>query len=489
MYQLATQPDVYTLAQAPMPQVDADRKKQMDEAWKAFDGSLPDPLKVDKGQPNDNVKPNRSEPIVMKGEAALFGKVLEIEASDETTEPDTAIQKFIDGLWGGDDDNRMIKLCKIAINGGLFGQMFLKLIPAQGSMKYPRIVNLNPRNVRIVTDPEDCELILAYIIEYPYAAGKLEKRQIITRIDPDNDDYAAGNYDLWDSWTITNYKRRDAASRWEQVGIREDWLYPFAPIFTRQNLPNPCEAWGRPDLTPDLVQMNKSINFMVSNIMRIVKYHGHPKTVAHGLRSSQMDTSVDGVICLEAPDSDMKTLLPMDNFAGLLSVLADLRSDMDEQSRIPAVAQGRIDKLTGLGAISGIALELMHGPLLDKTTDKQRHSGALIRDVTRAALVLSGKIPVEQYEDYPIELHWQPILPVDKMAMAQEATILQGIGISDDTLQRQLGYDPETEAEKKADEDEQAMTAFSQGRGLPPPNPTMQQQMPDQSTMKQGGQQ
>jgi hypothetical protein len=456
-----------TLAQAPMSQVDSDRKRKMDEARKAFDGELPDPLVVEKNQPNDNVKPNRSEPIVMKGEAALFGKVLKIEASDETTTKNSEIQDFIDGVWGGDDDNRMIKLCKIAMNGGMFGQMFLKLIPAIGSMKYPRIVNLNPRNIRIVTDPEDFELILAYIIEYP-CGNDMQKKQIIARIDPDNDDYAVGNYDLRDYWTITDYMRRGIDGRWQMSKKHDDWLYPFAPIFTRQNLPDPNDAWGRPDLTADLIQMNKSINFMCSNIMRIVKYHGHMKTVAHGVRSSQIDTSVDGVICLEAPDSDIKTLLPMDNFTGLLSVLANLREDMDEQSRIPAVAQGRIESIKGMGAPSGIALQIMHGPLTDKTTDKQRHYGALIRDVTRAALVLSGKIPLERYEDYPLEFHWQPIIPVDTMAMAQEATVLQSIGVSDDTLQRQLGFDPDAEAEKSANEDAKKMTMYSRGQGLPP---------------------
>src|SRR5947208_1259982 len=99
-YQQQTTPQ--TLAQAPIPQADQERKQQMRAAWKAYRGQLQPPLKIKANQPDDNVLSNRCAPIVDKGVSFLFGQVLKIEATNETSEPDTAMQDFIEGLWGDD---------------------------------------------------------------------------------------------------------------------------------------------------------------------------------------------------------------------------------------------------------------------------------------------------------------------------------------------------------------------------------------------------
>jgi hypothetical protein len=464
-----------SIAQAPLSQESQERKKAIDEAWKAYRGKFPKPLKVAKDQPDDNVLSNRCAPIVEKGVSFLFGQPLQMECAD---------QDFMDGLWG-DDDDKMTKLSKIDMNGGVSGQAFLKIIPVQGSMKYPRIVNLNSRNLDIITDPEDCDLHLAYIIEYP-RKGDMQKRQVIARVDIGIDLEITGDYDLQDTWTITNYMRKGQTGQWFQVGTPEEWLYPFAPIFTCQNLPNPNEAWGIPDLTEDLIQMNKSLNFVLSSFARILKYHGHPKTWVKGVNASQIQLGIDDVIVLGSVDAEIGMLELTSNLQSFLAFLADLRADMDEQSRVPAVALGRETALPK-GQISGVALQMLFQPLIEKTQQKQRLYGKLIREVSRAALVLAGKIDVSQYEDYDIDLQWQSMLPVDDLASAQEALLLKQLGISDSTIFGKLGFDAEEEAEKSADEDAKKMDMYSKGQGMPPANPMMQQQ-PGQPPAQQPGQ-
>lgn len=300
-----------SLAQASTPQEDQARRAAIQRAWKAYRGDLPKPLKVADGQPDDNVRSNRCAPIVDKGTSFLFGQVLKIEATDEatdTSEPSTPpvitpptepghapkvkklakpkpspTQDFLDGLWG-DDDDKMTLLSQMAINGGVCGQVFVKLIPPLTGMKYPRIVVLDPSLVRMVTSPDDVSLVLAYIIEYP-VGGDMQKRQIIARIDPDGDALAVGADDIDETWTITTYTRKGSFGNWIQVGSVEDWPYRFAPIFTNQNLPNPNEAWGVPDLSDDIIAMNSNLNFIQSNTSRIIKFHAHPKTWAKGVDS------------------------------------------------------------------------------------------------------------------------------------------------------------------------------------------------------------
>src|SRR5215472_15190048 len=140
-------PTAQTLATAPVPRADQERKRQMKEAWKAYRGEFQPPLKVAQGQSDDNVITNSCGPIVDKGTSWLFGQPVKIEAKD------AKCQDFLDGFWG-DDDDKMSLLSDVALNGGVCGQAFVKLIPIQGKMKYPRVVVLDPQLVRIVTSPD-----------------------------------------------------------------------------------------------------------------------------------------------------------------------------------------------------------------------------------------------------------------------------------------------------------------------------------------------
>jgi hypothetical protein len=476
MIQAPTQNLLQSLAQAPMPQSDRDRKRRIHEAWSAYRGEFQRPLKVERDQPDDNVLVNFCGPIVDKGASWLFGQPVKIEATDEAGSAETPYLDFLTGLWG-DDDDKMSLLSDAAQNGGVCGHSFMKLIPAQAQMKYPRIVVLDPEIVRKVTSPDDCSLTLAYIIEYN-VSNDIQKRQIIARVDPDGLAGVAGEYDLDDTWTITNYERRGNAfqeNRWVQVGEVEEWLYPFAPIFDCKNLPNPNESWGTPDLTPDLIDQNKTLIFLLSNLARIIKYHGHPKTWAKGLGASQIDISVDGMIVLNSPDAQIGVLTPMENFDGILKVLNTIMSNMDQQSRVPAVALGRMEAFPRLGPISGVALALWFQPLIEKTETKRRLYGKMIREVSRAALVLAGLLSIENMEDCKIELHWSPLLPADNLMAAQEAILLQQLGISMQTILAGLGYNPEDEADKKAAEDRQKLAQPSHGQGMPPVLPVQQQ--------------
>jgi len=468
-------PDALTLAQAPAPQVDLDRKREMHEAWKAYRGQFQKPLKVKKDQPDDNILSNRCAPIVDKGVSFLFGQIVKIEVPDEQD------QAYLAELFG-DDDDMMTLFSKMSHNGGVCGHNFAKVIPATGNMQYPRVIPLDPQIIRTVTLPDDCEIPLAYIIEYP-SWNEWQKRQIIARVDPNSDISTAGPEDLEDTWLIANYVRKGSSGTWIQKGDVIEWDYPFPPIIDNQNLPNPNEFWGTPDLTPDLIGMNKAIIFVLSNLARILKFHGHPKTWIKGANASQIQTGVDDILVLQSTEAEVGNLEMTSSLADFLSLLADLRADMDEQSRVPAVALGRLADLPK-GNISGVALQLLFQPLLEKTILKQRLYGAAIRQLVRVLLVLAGRLAATQMAKYQVKLHWQNLLPVDDLAAAQTAQILQAIGVSDDTLMQQLGYNADDEAEKSAKEDQAKMTAFSRGQGFPPQAQPGQDAQQDQAAQQ-----
>jgi hypothetical protein len=480
------QPQKKTLAQSEPTTDDKQRSRDMADAWKSYRGNFDNPLKIVKNQPDDNVKANRCAPVVDKGVSFLFGPVLKIEATDETTEPDTVKQEYIESAWG-DDDDRMTLLSLLALNGGVCGQVFVKLIPPKEGKKYPRVVTLDPELIRVVTAPDDCSYVLAYIIEYDISPN-MRKKQIIARVDPNGlaDDLPN---EAEATWTITNYvKRTDvqtSQNAWIQTGKPEEWPWAFPPIFSCQNLPNPNEYWGTPDLTPDVIQMNKALILIESNISRILKFHAHPKTWATGIGAAQIKIAADELICLQSPEAKIGTLEMLSDLSSSQNFAASIRSSMDEQTRVPAVALGRLVELPR-GNISGVALQLLFQPLLEKTTQKRRLYGKLIREVTRAALVMGNMLDIAEMEDYPIELHWQSLLPVDNLAEAQEALLLKQLGVSNTTLLEKLGYDPEDEREKSQAEDALTLQNWQSGKGMPPMMPPTQGQ-PSKESPFMGG--
>lgn len=468
-----------------VPQADRDRRDLMRSAWKAYRGDWPDPLKVESGQPNDNVKPNRCKPIVDKVVSWLFGHPLKIEA---TTSGDAG-QKYLDSVWRY-DDYRMTLLAKVALNGAVCGEAFIKILPAnpKAGLKYPRFVVLDPAIVRVVTAPDDCDLVLAFVIEYdiPASPMTIHKRQVIARVDPDNLAGYTDDFDLDDSWTITNYESRDNQT-WHRVGdVDDSWEWPFPPIVYCQNNPNPNEFWGMPDLTSDIIAMNKVISFIESNGARIIKYHGHPVTWASGVGTSPITWKPDELLVLPSVDAKIGTLAPIANLTAILDFLENLRADMDEYSRVPAVALGRQESLPK-GNLSGVALQMLFQPIIELTRMKQRLYGDLIRQASRAVLVMGGFCTADAWEECEVNLPWANLLPIDDLAAAQTAVALQTLGVSNDTLMQELGYDADVEAEKSAKEDAKKLSLYAQGQGTPPGMAMQPPQLQAQQLQQQTG--
>ncbi|MDI9546550.1 MAG: hypothetical protein QM346_03015, partial [Chloroflexota bacterium] len=51
--------------------------------------------------------------------------------------------------------------------------------------------------------------------------------------------------------------------------------------------------------------------------------------------------------------------------------------------------------------------------------------------------------------DQETQIHWPDALPGDALAERQTALIDKQLGVSDDTLLQQFGYDPDAEREKR----------------------------------------
>jgi hypothetical protein len=456
MTQTMQRPPMQTAAAQPVYEItEADKKRQqaIENAWKAYKGELDPPLQKMPDQPDDNVMSNRVKPAVRSGNGFLFGKELEI--SVEKTAPKEA-QDFLNTTWGR-KEQRIPLLQELAMNGAMSGEAFLRIVPSEDDDGTFELVAIDPSTIFPLTAPQNCKTVLLYCIQYSVTQTiNGQKKQVfyreeIQRIGPDGEP-STGKKTKRDTWEIQHWTQigtlnlQPKNTNWTPAGEPYTWPYPFPPIFACQNQILPNDFWGEPDVTPDLIGMNNALNLDLSDINRVEKIYGGPIVYAPGLGEGVIDIAPGKIIKLPLPENKLEAVQIHSDVANALLFSKDLRSDMDELTRTPGVATGRIEVMPR-GNLSGIAIELLFQSELMKTEEKRCTYGEMIIDVSQALLVLN-----HMSGDIDITLSWQSPLPHRDLASAQYAVTLGELGVSKQTRLEELGYDWEEEQKRSAEE-------------------------------------
>jgi len=402
---------------------DRARQAQIKRAWQAYWGRLSKPLKVKTGDIDDNVNVNFCRVIVDKGISFLFGQDIEFEA-DEIRE--TSAEEWLDNVWRA--NRQMTFLQKVALNGAVAGHAFIKIVERPDSQL--KLIALDPETVTVRYSVDDFENVSAYVIRYPTRDPKTDKPILFREtIEQDRS-----------RWVI-----RDEVSDADGIAWRMTsetvWNYEFPPVVDCQNLPVPNEYWGASDLEEDVIKLQRSINFILSNLARIIRYHAHPKTWGRGFAAKDLHIGVDETIIFPSANAELRNLEMQSDLASSIELYKRLREALHEISRIPEVATG---KLETTGQLSGSALQILYQPLLEKTETKRRTYGDMLVELNRRLLAMGGF-----GDEVFTTIHWPELLPFDPMQERQAALIDQQLGVSNDTLLQRLGYDPDLERQKR----------------------------------------
>lgn len=406
------------------------RKRRVRDAWQAYYGTTPPPLAATKkpdGKPDstDDVPVNMSRLVVDEGVSFLFGKPVTF------TVPKTAgdgAQETLDAIWQANRQPQILH--DLALNGAVSGHAFYKIIPATEPGAAPRVVVVDPSNVDMECDPDDVDTIVRYTITWTIVRqGEVyQRRQTITV------------NDVGGSWTIVDEESSADSMSWRVLDTTL-WAYPWPPIGHCKNLPAPNELWGTADLEPSVTGLDQSLRFLLSNLRRIIRFHAHPKTIASGLRAKDLQTGPDGLLVLPSPESRIWNLEMQSDLASSLEVYGRVKEALHQTARVPEVAAGKVDQV---GNLSGIALQILFSPLLQKTETKRVLYGHMLAEACARLLELAG-VSIDQ----PVTVTWPELLPKDSKAEADTALALQTLGVSVSTLLERLGFDPDLEADRR----------------------------------------
>lgn len=440
---LSTLKDIFTnpvlhTAQAAMTiqtaaaQQQRDRITRINNAWKVYASGGDKPLVVMPERPDDNTIINYCRVIVELGANFLFGRSVEFDIKGER-EPD---EEWLENVWQKNDKD--VLLHDIAVNGGVAGDAFVKIVK-DPAMKVPRLVNIDPASIYALWDPDDIERVVEYRIEWvgidPKTGKPLARRQSITR--------GAGN------WVIADWVSYDNDVQWTMLG-QEVWPYAWCPIFKTKNLPAPNEFYGTPDLTDDIIHINDRVNFIASNTSKIIRHHAHPKTWGRGFTSQQVDMSPDTVTIVHNADGTLQNLEMSSDLQSSLNWYKYLVHGLHTVAGIPEVATGRVESI---GQLSGVALEILYGPIVEKTRTKRMLYGSMLNAINEALLEMNGT-------NGEVICRWNDPWPVDNLTEAQIGIMYKTLGVSKRSILERIGYDYDREkrqAEADGDAEDDAV--------------------------------
>lgn len=506
-----------------------DRLQRYRKTWEAYLAELPDPIKKD-GPANDNVKVNPARAIVNTGVYFLFGSELVFkdsaveaktygqkkkEQEEKKPEPSAEETKPKDPtkpteskappkpeFEAPDDPEWLVDLNKtwkanrkksflynMGLSGSLHGDVFIKMVPngAGEFNEYTRLVTIDPANVDVVVDPNDCNLAIKYSIEYVVEDEEGRPKLQIQEITADRE----GLDGPITSWVLQEFEHSmtfDVAAGWlpmqggrEPLSAPETWPYSWPPIEHAQNVELPHMYWGLPDLDEASVDVILSLQRSMSSLNKIVRVHASPRMFAKNVTPDlldDIDISADNIIALPTTESDLNVLQVLQNISPSIEFTDKLREDLYEMLQVPPIAMGKVDSTQAI--TSGVMLSILYAPILQKTELKRISYGDMIERLCRKLLVLMGYDNPDEYEG--LTLVWPEAVPGSSFIDRQTLVEDQKLGASMYTLLARLGYDPEEETARKQDElraQEEMKSEFMERQARlnaelnPPPEPGM----------------
>jgi hypothetical protein len=424
-------------------------------------------FRVKPDQANDNVVVNFCELVIKRSISLLLGDGVDWDFGEDRDKESPEAQ-YIQRIYGANHEEVLFQ--RAAQYAAEAGTGYIKILPdgvEDESGTLPRLVAIDPMWVEIDTDPEDTETVLRYTIRYNTTGldGKeVARKQVIERNLPFFDDNGV-IVEAGDTWSIADYiSGKSSQGRWELLRDIEEWPYPFAPIVHWQNLPDADSVYGESDITDDVIGLQDKANFVAANILRIIRYHGHPKTWGRGfINVNKVSWGPDEMVISNDPAAMLENLEMQSDLSSSQQFLNFLRQaifDTTQTVDLSSVA----DKL---GALTNFGLRVLYTDAISKLKIKRELLGDALTELNRRMLVMAGMNP--QNAGRPV---WHEVLPTNEQEAVEGYKFdLENKLVSRQTLSKLRGYDWADEVERiqeeAAGEDNigaALLRAFNQGR-------------------------
>lgn len=405
-------------------------------------------LKTAPGRSDDNLRCNLVRKAINQSVYLLVGKGVDFDLPGDTETPE---EIWLNAVW--DANKKSILLHRAAQNAAEAGNGYLKIVPDgvvgkinNREVPLPRLVNIDPMWVEMDTNPEDFEQVIRYTIRFstvgPDGKERLRK-QVIEYQDNDVDGY----------WIIADYYNDHTTSGKWMLMQEVKWDYPFAPMIEWQNLPSPNSVYGEPDITNDVIELQDRLNFVASNINKIIRHHAHPKS--WGINISLPPRKKEDQESSWNPEEMVIFQGGQDSKIGNLEMQSDLKSSMEffdtiSKSILDNTSTVDVNNLKDkLGQLTNFAVKVLFNDALSKMNVKRELMGDMLTELNSRLLELGGFANTD-----PGIVVWpRDVLPVNEKEIIEMQKTELEIGIVDkQTIATERGRDWEQVQERLAEE-------------------------------------
>jgi hypothetical protein len=382
-------------------------------------------LVVADGKPDDNVTVNFIRLLARRSVSYLFGEGVTIEHATE------GAKDYLDSIY--ERNKGVTFLRKLGTNGALTGTCYVKIIEAaeDDDNKLPRLVNIDPAIVEIITDPEDVEDVVEYRLVFKvFMDGEeFERKQTIKKQDDG-------------TWLITDWikKYNDWAVMVFEDGRDNPQTYEhdFAPIVHWQNLMVSNSPYGEPDITDDVLTLQDKINFNASNINKLIRLYLDPKIWGKNLGESVNTAWGVGKILNTGENGEVNVIDTRPDLASAQAFIRFLRQalfDISQQVDLDSIQ----DKL---GSLTNFGLKILFGDAMSLIDMKRDMYAEGLIELNRRLLILNGAS--EDIDGGTIK--WPDVLPINEKEQAETLGIDLSNGlVSTESASKKRGYDWEIE--------------------------------------------
>lgn len=420
-------------------------------------------LRVSGGQYDDNIGLNLAGLLVNRVVSQMLGGgfTLDFEGNTESEN-----ERYVNAVL--EANRQEVLFHRAAVAASESGTGYLMILPngvvGEDGRIYPRLQLVDPLFVIVETLPEDYEIVIRYKIEYRFNGpdGKEHvRRRVIEHQSPTADE--DGSQSGGDIWVIVDYEQ-GVNGVWVETD-RTPWPYDFPNMLHWQNLPSSHSVYGEPDLTQAQINLQDRINFVASNISKLIRYFAHPMRYGVNIGNfEKLDAGPDKMIRISGQDADIRQLDALGDLSASMEYLTMLRQAFFACGRVVD-----IDSINDkLGTLTNFGLRVLYADNLNLIATHRELFGDMLEELARRLQILNGMQPI------PTTVIWPIFLPVNEV---EEQTALSGDLanglVSKQTVSGRRGYSWEDEqariAEERQSEDTLGLAAlraaFDRGEG------------------------
>lgn len=205
--------------------------------------------------------------------------------------------------------------------------------------------------------------------------------------------------------------------------IEEENPYGIIPIVHFKNFPIAGRSFGSSDID-DLIPLNTEYNYKKSDMSEIIDYHSAPITLVYGAKIGNLEKGANKVWGGLPKDSKVENLSLSGDLLASKSFTDDLKTSMCEIGAMPETVLGGASAISNT---SGVALQYMNGPLIERTNIKRSLTSKGLKEVNSLILLIAEQeglivVPesISRKDFFTTEVNIPDTLPKDELIELQK---------------------------------------------------------------------